>query len=131
VLDKHPQDVKLVHKNFPLAKHKFAKKAAAAALSANMQGKFSEFHKKLFENHKNLDGAKIQEIAQALRLDMEKFNRDMKNPTIQSLIIRDVRDGQRAGVRGIPAVFINGKQVRDRSLRGLEAMIEAELKKKK
>jgi protein-disulfide isomerase len=131
VLDKHPQDIKLVHKNFPLAKHKFAKEAAAAALSANMQGKFSEFHKKLFEIHKNLDGAKIQEIAQALRLDMEKFNRDMKNPTIQSLIIRDVRDGQRAGVRGIPAVFINGKQVRDRSLRGLEAMIEAELKKKK
>jgi protein-disulfide isomerase len=130
VLDKHPQDVKLVHKNFPLAKHKFAKKAAAAALSTNKQGKFWEFHKMLFENHQNLDDALVQTIAEELALDMEQFNRDMNDPAIQRIIVRDMRDGQSAGVRGIPTIFINGKRVKNRSLQTIETMIQAELEKK-
>ncbi|MBL7178295.1 MAG: thioredoxin domain-containing protein [Desulfobacteraceae bacterium] len=70
---------KLVFKNFPLSKHKFAMKAAAAALAANKQGKFWEFHDRLFKNYKNLNDTKIQEIAKELALDMERFNKDLKD----------------------------------------------------
>ena len=129
MLDKYPKDVKLVHKNFPLSKHKFAMKAAAAALAANTQGKFWEFHDRLFKNYKNLNDTKIQEIAKELALDMDRFNKDMKDPAIQKLIIRDVKDAQKAGVRGIPTVFIGGKLLKTRSLQGFQRMIEAELKK--
>ena len=52
VLDKYPDDVKLVVKHFPLPMHKYAQKAATAALAANDQGKFWEFHSKLFKNYK-------------------------------------------------------------------------------
>lgn len=101
-----------------------------AALATNKQGKFWEFHHKLFENHKTLNDDKIQEIAGKIGLDMERFNRDMENPELQRLIIRDMRDGQRAGVRGIPAIFVNGRLLKNQSPQGLAEMIRAELKKK-
>jgi len=63
VLEKYPQQVKLAFKNFPLPSHRFATKAAIAALAANAQGKFWEFHDALFKNYTSLDDAKIQQIA--------------------------------------------------------------------
>ena len=131
VLEKYPDDVKLVFKNFPLAMHKSAKKGAIAALAANAQGKFWEFHDKLFENHRALNDEKIQEIAEELGLNMEKFNTDMKDPDIQQLITKDMRNGQQAGVRGTPTVFVNGKRLKKRSLQNFQEMIDAELKKRK
>jgi len=132
VLEKYPKEVKLVFKNFPLSSiHPFAHKAATAALAAHAQGKFREFHHKLFENYRALNDAKIQEIATGLKLDMDKFNRAMKDPSIQKLIARDIADGRTAGIEGIPIIYINGKLPEETSLRGLEDLIEAELKKKK
>ena len=129
MLEKYAEDVKLVFKNFPLTKHKFARKAAEAALAAHAQGKFWEFHDKLFENYRNLNEAKVQEIAKELDLDLEGFNRDVNDPAKQKLITRDVKDGQQAGVRSIPTVFINGKFLKNRSLEGFQQMIEAELRR--
>jgi len=131
VLDKNPDDVKLVFKNFPLAMHKSAKQAAAAALAANEQGKFWEFHETLFENYRTLNDAKIQEIAEGLGLDIEKFNKDTNSQAIQELIVRDMRNGQQAGVRGTPTIFVNGKLLKNRSLQGFQEMIDAELNKGK
>ena len=129
VLDKYPNNVKLVVKNFPLSSHKFARKAATAALAANVQGKFWEFHSQLFKNYKVINDAKIQEIAKNLGLDMEKFNKDMQSPTIKSLIERDVSNGRQIGVRGTPTIHINGKALKIRSLPGIFQVIDAELKK--
>lgn len=129
VLNKHSQNVKFVYKHFPIASHQFAKKAAEAAVSAGIQGKFWEFHTKLFENYQNLDDSKIQEIAKGLNLDMEKLNQDMNNPDIQRLIIRDINDAQEAGVAGIPTIFINGRRVKSRTFETLDAMIKEELEK--
>jgi protein-disulfide isomerase len=132
VLDKYPKKVKLVFKNFPLSSiHPLAHKAAAAALAAHAQGKFWEFHNKLFENYKALNDAKIQEIAAELKLDMERFNKEMQDPSIQKLIARDIKEGEQAGIEGIPIIYINGKLPKETSLQGLEDLIEAELKKKK
>ena len=133
VLDKYPKKFKLVFKNFPPASHKFGIKAATAALAAHAQEKFWEFHYKLFENQKALNDAKIQEIAKELELDMEKFNRDMRDPSIQKLIARDIEDGRQIGLEGfpLPIIFVNGKLPIQASLQGIEDLIEAELKKEK
>jgi len=122
-------EVKLVVKNYPLNNHKFAKKAAQAALAAKEQGKFWEFHHKLFQNYQSINDAKIQDIARELNLDMEKFNKDMKSKAVQYIINRDVQNGRKIGVRGTPTVYINGKRMNDRKLSGFTEMIEAELKK--
>jgi protein-disulfide isomerase len=128
VLNKYPNDVKLVIKNYPLTRsHKFAWKAAAAALAANEQGKFWVFHHKLFENFKVLNDTKIQDIAKELGLNLEKFNKDMTSGAIANKINRDIKDGKNIGVRGTPTIFINGKFLKKRSLSGFSELIDAEL----
>ena len=122
--------MKLVFKNFPLNIHPFARKAAAAALAAHRQEKFWEYHEKLFEKYRTLNDSVMQEIAGQLELDLEKFNRDMASVSIQGTINRDMNDARALGVRGTPTVFINGKQMKERSTRGFERIIDTELKKR-
>ena len=123
--------MKLVFKNFPLRNHKFAWPAAIAALAANKQGKFWELHDQLYENYNRLSDQKIREIAQQVGLDMEKFDKDMKDPELKALVERDFQEGKRAGVRGIPTIFVNGRQLRNRSFQGFQAAIEKELAREK
>ena len=120
--------MKLVHKNFWLQSHRFALQAAKAALAAAEQGRFWEFHEKLFENYRTLNDEKINEIAGGLGLNMEKLARDMGSPNLQNILSRDYNDGRRIGIRGIPTLLINGKMVERYGLAELEAMIEEELK---
>ncbi len=129
VLEKYPEEVKIVFKNFPLNSHKFAKKAATAALAASSQGKFWEFHDLLFKNYNRLNDRKIRDIALELGLDMVKFDKKMKDPLIQERISQDLWDGNRADVRGTPTVFVNGKRLRDRTLPGFQKIIDRELQK--
>jgi protein-disulfide isomerase len=131
VLEKYPNDVKLVIKHFPLPSHEYARKAATAALAAGKQGKFWEIHEKLFANQNDLNDAKVEAIAGEIGLDKEQFNKDLKDPAIASLIDRDMKDGERMKVPGTPAVFINGKLLNQRGLQAFQQAIEAELKKKK
>jgi len=111
--------------------HQFANKAAVAALAANRQGKFWEFHHKLFEASSSLSDAKMQDIAKELGLDMEKFNKDLNDPEIQTRINLDLKEGQMAEVQGTPTMFINGKALKNPSSEGITQMIDEELKKKK
>ena len=129
MLDKYPEDVRLVFKNFPLAKHKLAMKAATAALAAHKQGKFWEFHDRLLKNYRSPNNAKIQGLAKDLGLDLQRFDKDKNDPIIEQLIIRDMNEADRAGVHSIPTVFINGKLLKNRSLQGFQRMIDAERKK--
>jgi protein-disulfide isomerase len=130
VREKYPDDVKIVFKNFPLAMHKSAKEAARAVLAAKEQGKFWELHDALFENYRGLNDEKIREIAKDVGLDVEKLEEDMKDPFIEDLINRDIRNAREAGVRGTPTIFVNGVMVKNRSLDGFSEMIENELAKK-
>lgn len=129
VLEKYPTDVKVVFKNFPLQNHKFAMKAAIAALAAESQGKFWAFHDLLFENYNRINDQKIQDIALAVGLNQEEYEKMKKDPAIQGKVRQDLSDGRRAGVRGTPTVFINGRRLRDRSLKGFQEAIDKQLEK--
>ena len=129
VLEKYTEDVKVVFKNFPLRNHKFAMKAAVAALAADSQGKFWQFHDLLFKNYNKLSDQKIQEIAQAVGLNMEEYEKKKNDPAIKRKVDQDFSDGRQAGVRGTPTVFINGIRLRDRSLKGFQTAIDKQLQK--
>ena len=118
-----------MHKNFPIRSHKFAFKAAVAAMAAGGQGKFWEFHDELYKNYNRLNEQKINDIAKMLQLDESEFRSQQKNPDIVAHIRKDYEEGIQLGIRGIPTVFINGKKMRDRSMKNLEAEIEKELEK--
>lgn len=127
VLEKYPREVKLVFKNYPLDFHHMARKAAAAALAAHDQGKFWQFHTKLFENSSSLNDDKIQAIARELKLNMSRFNKKMQDPGIQQVISSDMVEARENGVNGTPAIYINGKQLKDPSFIEIEKLIKAEL----
>ena len=132
MLELYPNDVKLVFKNFPLTTiHKFAMNASVAALAANQQGKFWEYHSEIFKNYNQLNDAKFDEIAGSLGLDIEQFKKDMQSPALKAMVQRDLQDGIEAGVRGTPSIFINGRVLQQRSLQRFQQIIDEELAKKK
>ncbi len=128
LLAKNPQTVKLVFKNMPLNFHKMAMPSARAAFAAREQGKFWEFHDRLFAEPK-LSKEVIDKIALDLKLDIPKFEKDMASPQVQASINKDLMDAEKAGVTGTPTVFINGRIPQQRSLEGFQAIIDDELSK--
>lgn len=129
VLEKNPDNVKIVYKSFPLRKHKFAMKAAIAVLAAESQDKFWEFHDLLFEDFNELNDEKVLEIAGKLGLNKGEFEKKMKDPELGMKIRKDLADGSDAGVRGTPTIFINGRLLKNRSLMGFQKVIDKELSK--
>ena len=86
VLEKYPNEVKIVFKNFPIRSHKFAVKAATAALAAERYGKFWEFHDLLFKNYNKLNDQIIGSIALGLGFNQREFENTMKDPTLIKII---------------------------------------------
>jgi len=129
LLEKYPQQVKLVFKNFPLRSHKFALQAATAALAAHAQGRFWDFHDALFADHSKLNEAKVEEIRTRLTLDKIAFDAQRKAPQVTDQIKKDIRWAREAGVNATPSVFINGRLQRKRSLESFSAAVEVELRR--
>lgn len=127
MLEKNPKTVKIVFKNFPIRSHKFAVQAAVAALAADRQGKFWEFHDELFNNYDRLNEEKVQEIVVKFKLDKVQFEKDRKDPLLLEQIKRDYNEGIRVGVRSVPSIFVNGRKLKERSLEGFQALIDKEL----
>lgn len=129
MLEKNPNTLKVVYKAFPLPSHKMSMPAVVAAFAANRQGRFWDFYDKVFADFRNLSMEKIKQIATELKLDAERFNKDIADQQISALIGRDMVEGQQSGVRGTPSMSINGLPVENRSPQGLQEMIDRELSK--
>ncbi len=127
VLVTYPKDIKVVFKNFPLRERKYARKAAIAALAAMRQGKFWEYHDKLFTHIDQMNDGVIQQLAEELGLNMVEFNKSLNDPGTEEKVDKDIRDGTRAGVKGAPTVFINGRHLGNLTMEGFQASIAKEL----
>ncbi|MBI4456520.1 MAG: thioredoxin domain-containing protein [Acidobacteria bacterium] len=109
-VEKHyAEKVRLVFRQFPLANHPHAQKAAEASLCANEQDHFWEMHDLLFQEPKSLELGDIKAKAAAIGVDTTSFNECLDSSRYAERVRQDVRDGSRAGVNGTPAMFINGR----------------------
>ncbi len=131
ILALYPDQVKIVFKQFPLSFHKKALPAAQAALAAHKQGKFWQYHDLLFENQKTLSEAKYLEFAKELQLDINRFNQDRKGLEVRKQVERDMRAARQIGVKGTPAIFINGWSLKNRSVPAMQKMIDKALTQNK
>lgn len=131
LLEKYPNDVNLIIKHFPLRMHPFAEKASMAALAASKQDKYRDLTRIFLSNYKDLNDDTINKYAKQTGLDMNTFEADYMNPFLKKMIEKDVDLGRELKVRGVPALFLNGRPVKNRSLDNLSNMVERELKKKK
>ena len=76
--------------------------------------KFWNFMTNLFKDYRNLNDKKILEIAGKVGLDEKKFNKDRRDPAILEKSTWDYEEGQNLEVRGIPALFMNGRRIDNR-----------------
>jgi protein-disulfide isomerase len=110
VLKMYPTQVKLIFKQFPLETHPQADLAAAAAVAAQKQGKFWALHDAMFAHPEDLSRKGILSLAQQNGLNINQFENDMDSTAVRETVVRDVQDGNQAGVEGTPSLFINGQR---------------------
>jgi len=122
--------VRLVVRDFPLAQHEFAPKAAEAAEAARAQGKYWEYAALLFTNQKDLSLVKLKEYATQVGLDRQKFDAMLDSGQFAEKVQRDMLDGVRLGVNSTPTFYVNGRIASDRSYEGLKTAIEKALGEK-
>jgi protein-disulfide isomerase len=124
--------LKIVFKHQPLPFHNNAKIAAAASMAAHEQGKFWEYHDKLFANQQALDRPSLERYAEELKLDVGKFRAALDSNKFDQYITDDSNEGMRVGANGTPTFFINGRQVVGaQPVDAFKSVIDDELKKKK
>jgi len=127
ILEKNPDTVKLVFKNFPLRMHKHARLAALAAIAAHEQGKFWQMHDALFAVARQLTRKNIKAAARDIGLDIKRFKKDLSSPTIKKKLNKDMIDAVKAGVGATPTLFINGLHAKSWSGDDLQKMIDQQL----
>lgn len=134
VEQKFGDKVQIVYRQFPLTSiHQFAAKAAEASLCANEQGKFWQMHDGMFADQTRLSVSDLKQTAQRIGLDTKKFDACLDAGRYVEQVQNDTREGQRLGVTGTPALFINGLPVDGGAVpySVLEAMIQQELDRAK
>ena len=129
---KYKDTVRIVYRQFPLNSiHPFAQKAAEASLCAKDQNKFWEYHDSLFENQQALDVDALKTRAVNLQMDTAAFNTCLDSGKQAEVINKDILEGNKVGVTGTPALYINGRPYRqDTSFEALSKEIDAELQRK-
>jgi protein-disulfide isomerase len=113
VADKYGDRVRIVYRQFPIASiHPYAVKAAEASLCAHDDGKFWEFHDALFADQAHLSLEDLKSVASRVGVNRKAFDACVDGAVYASKVASDIREGERAGVTGTPAIFVNGVEVR-------------------
>ena len=103
-----PDKVRLVFRDMPLPSHPKALPASIAAHCANEQGKFWEFHNKLFENQTKLDDTDIKSYAKALAMDEKRFAECFDGKKHTDVIEKSRKEAESLGIQATPSFVING-----------------------
>lgn len=110
--------IKFIFRHYPLniPAHDKAYSAAVAAEAAGMQNKFWDMQNQLFTNQASWSAAAdfnriLDEYAQKIGLDVEKFKNDMAGLQAKQRVDKDLERGRTLGVNSTPTFFINGKLI--------------------
>ena len=110
LLERYPGKVRLAYRDFPLDSiHPQARRAAEAARCASDQGKFWEYHDVLFTQSPQLTLEDLRRYAGQVGLDVTQFDGCLAAGVHKATVQRDLDEGNRLGITGTPAFFINGR----------------------
>ncbi len=132
IMDTYGKDVRFVWRNNPLPFHDKAALAAEAAMEARDQGKFWEYHDKLFSNQQALARENLEQYAKDLGLNMSKFKAALDSNKHKAEIAADQTLARQIGASGTPSFFINGRSLRGaQPFDAFKSLIDEELGKAK
>lgn len=111
VVQKFPNDIRVIFKQFPLDSHSHAALAGEASLAAQAQGKFWEMHDKMYANFHAISRDHILVWAKEIGLDVERFRADLDGHKYAARVKAEEQEGEKAGVEGTPTFFIDGRKL--------------------
>jgi len=107
VMEKDP-NLRVVYKEFAILGPQSIT-AARAALAAQKQGKYKEFHEGLMMGQS--DENSIAALTNLLGMDYSKLRKDMANPKIQQVLQKNYQLATTLGINGTPAFVIGERLV--------------------
>ncbi|MDB5108764.1 MAG: Periplasmic thiol:disulfide interchange protein DsbA [Candidatus Binatus sp.] len=126
--EKYGDKIRLVHMDFPLSFHSHAMDAANAARCANDQDKFWQYRDALFANTAKLAPSDLKATAKTLGLNQAQFDSCLDKAKYSAEIKKDMAAGEKLGVDGTPAFFIDGRPlIGAQPLPQFESLINEEL----
>lgn len=90
--------------------------AALAAREAQQQGRFWEYHEKLYNNQDSVNSGafsdeNLKSLAEDAGVDPEKVEESLTSSEHEASISRDFEKGQRMGITGTPTFIVNGQTI--------------------
>src|SRR4029079_5420672 len=126
---KYGDRMRLVWKDFPLVPiHPQVCVAAQAGNWAREQGKFWEYHDKLFANQSALTADSLKKYAADTGLDTTKFNQCLDSSKFEGRVQDALAAGNRLGISSTPTVYVNGRMINGaQPIEVFESVIDEEL----
>ncbi|MGH7543442.1 MAG: DsbA family protein [Gemmatimonadota bacterium] len=111
LISRHPDQVRLEYRHYPLPMHEHATRAARAAVEAERQGVFWAYHDILFRNGERLTDADLVGYADSLGLDAGAFADALADGRHAGRVEADRLLGTSLAVTGTPTFFVNGYRI--------------------
>jgi protein-disulfide isomerase len=131
VLKRHPEDVRLVFRELPLAGiHPNALSAAHAAVCADRQGMFWPMHDAMYQDQASLGGGALVDTAKRIGLDPDRFSACLSAEDTLNAVERDSKAADELNINETPYFLINGRPLHGAvPLDQLEAVVNDELQR--
>lgn len=125
LMEIYPGRIRRVFKHFPIQVNEEGTLAHFGSMAAMAQGKFWEMYRALMNQPlKNRDD--LLSRAVAVGLDMQRLETDLAAGQGKPTVLRDIQEGDRAGISLTPTTFINGKPLSGRqTLEGLKMQVDS------
>jgi protein-disulfide isomerase len=132
-IETHYPQIRIVFKDFPLAKHPWAETAAIGARCAFMQSpaSFWKVNDNLYDGQDLISTEnvwqKLVDFASQAGLDTGAFKACMASPEAKNAVEANLADGKALGVNSTPTIFVNGRLIVGSDAAALTQFIDFEL----
>jgi predicted DsbA family dithiol-disulfide isomerase len=110
ILDRYPDQVRVVFRNLPLPSiHPNATLAAEAGVCAERQGMFWQMHDAMYQDQSALSEDALKDTAKRLGLKVAGFSACLDDPQTREQLDADQKAADELDVTSTPYFFINGR----------------------
>lgn len=104
-----PEKVLVAYRYFPIESHDRAMPAAIAAECAAEQGKFWEYHDRLFAERDNLTDSTLLSLATTIGMDLDRFRQCQNSGRAREVVEISRKEAVNLGLEGAPIIALNGR----------------------
>lgn len=111
VLQDYGDLVRVAWMNNPLPMHPEAPLAHRAAIAAHVQGRFWEYHDRLFAERGRFSRGDLVRYARELGLDVGKFEQELDGARVTERLAADMAEAASFDIQAAPAFLVNNRYI--------------------